>query len=135
MSVSITRCRRPGPAAMNSSQVTTVLPAAAVAGVAVEHDQQAQLRAGRQFVGQFRQSLRRGDEHAHRAVAQDVPDLGRLEQRIHGHEHAARHRRAEDRGHRLGALRQVDGHALLAGEAGSDQGATRTAAASPATCA
>ena len=89
--------------------------------LAIQDHQQAQVRAGRQFVGQLDEPLRRRHQHTHGAIAQDVPDLGRLQQGVDRHEHGARQRCAEDRRDGLDPLGQVDGHALLPLEAGGNQ--------------
>jgi aminopeptidase N len=63
---------------------------------------------------QQREALGGRDEDAHVAVAEDVRDLLRLQQRVDRDERTAGHRRAEHRDHRLDALVQVDRHPLPA---------------------
>ena len=73
-----------------------------------QHDV-AQVRTLHQHMtSQQAQALRRGDQHAHVAVAQDVADLLGLEQRIHRHERTAGAGRAEAGDHRFEALVEVD---------------------------
>ena len=63
------------------------------------------------------QARTRSDEHAHAAIAQDVPDLIGLEQRIDGDEHGALRGRAERRDHRFDSLVEVHGNASAASHA------------------
>jgi hypothetical protein len=58
------------------------------------------------------ETLGRRHEKPHVAVAQDVADLFRLEQRIEGDENASRFRGAEARDHGLDALVEVDADAI-----------------------
>ena len=77
----------------------------------------AAVRALRELVGDERQALGRRHQNAHIAVAQDVADLLRLQQRIERHEHAPRGGRAERGDHGLEPLFEVDRNALAAREA------------------
>ena len=83
----------------------------------------AQVMALRQGVRQQGQALRRGDQHADIAVAQDVGHLLGLEQRVERHEDAAGGRRAKAGDHRLETLFQIDRDALAALQAKTDQAA------------
>jgi len=81
----------------------------------------AQVVAGGEAVAERGQSFRAGDQHAYVAVAQDVANLPGLEDRVHRHEHAPGSAGAERSDDELGALVEVDGDALAAGEAEAEQ--------------
>jgi hypothetical protein len=67
------------------------------------------------------QAFGRRDEHSHVAVAQDVGNLLRLQQRIERHEHRAGTHRAEGSGHELQSLFQIDADTFTACNAELDQ--------------
>ena len=75
----------------------------------------------RQLVAEQLQPLRRRDQDADAAVAEDVADLTWPQQRVDRHEDAAGGRGAEERDDRLDPLVEVDGHPLAAPEAESAQ--------------
>ena len=68
----------------------------------------------RELLAQQLEALRRGDEHAHAAVVEDVGDLPGLQHRVDRHEDAAGGRGAEDRHDGLDPLVEVDADALAA---------------------
>ena len=67
-----------------------------------------------QLVAKQLQPLRRRDQDADAAVAEDVADLMRAQQRVDRNEDAAGGRGAEERDDRLDPLVEVDGHPLAA---------------------
>ena len=90
-------------------------------GCAVHQRDRVQVVALAQPLGQEGQAVAGRDQHPDVAVLQDVGDLGRLEQRVDGHEHAAGRRGAEEGHHRFGALGEVDRHALGGAESAGEQ--------------
>ena len=57
--------------------------------VAVDEDHMFQVGAIAQCFDQGRETRRRRHQYPHVAVGQDMADLGRLQDRVDGHEHAA----------------------------------------------
>jgi hypothetical protein len=72
----------------------------------------AQIRAGGDRVPNERQSLSRGDENPHIAVAQDIGDLICFEKRVDRNEHPPRGSRPEAGDHGLETLVEKDTHAV-----------------------
>lgn len=93
-----------------------------VAGRRIAGDDQGMqvgaLGQGRQQAGE---PLRRGEQHPHIAVGEDVAHLLGLEDRVHRHEDQARRAGAEGGDHRLEALFQIDAHPLAALQAKAQQ--------------
>ena len=74
---------------------------------------------------ELRQTFRRGHKHANTAVAEDVGDLLRPEQRVHRHEHAACGSRAEYRDDGLDALVEKHRHPIVASQSHCGQARRR----------
>ena len=121
MSVSMTRCGWPEPAARKSSQETIGLPVDGSEGTPSKTTRVRKLGASGEFFGEFAHALRGGHEHADRAIPQDMADLGWLQQRIDRHEDTAGQRGAEDRRDGFSAFRQVDRNAVLACKSVADE--------------
>ena len=91
------------------SEIASALRSAGIA----DEDEMSQVGAAFQHFVQRCCALRRSDEHAHVAVAQDVLNLRRFQYRVDRHEHAAGARSAEHRDDVLELLGQVDRDAVL----------------------
>ena len=90
------------------------------AHVAADEHDAIEGRAFDQVALERRVALGRGDQHAHVAVAEDVADLRRFQDRVDRHERQAGARRAEHRDDGLELLRQEHGDPVLYAQAARD---------------
>ena len=117
MSVSMTRWPRAAGRSGQRRPSDECLPVVGQRARVAGHDDMSQIRACADHFRDRMQPLAARDEHPHVAVAQDVSDLLRLEQRIDRNEHGARDRGAERGGDGLDALVEIEGDALRAADA------------------